>query len=98
MISCGGGGLGFNFSYIRPKGEDIGNVKHSAPGAVSNMKMINEVGNHVKAGKSRRTALIAILNVTHPDLFEFLTVKLDNKELNNTGNINLSKQNNSIAN
>lgn len=82
-ISCGGGGIGFNFSYIRPKGDDIGNVKNSAPGAVSNMKMINEVGNHVKAGKNRRTALIAILNVTHPDLFEFLTVKLNENELNN---------------
>ena len=42
-ISCGGGGIGFNFSKIRPKGDDIGNVKNSSPGAVSVMKMINEV-------------------------------------------------------
>lgn len=82
-ISCGGGGIGFNFSHIRPKGDDIGNIKNSAPGAVSNMKMINEIGNHVKAGRNRRTALIAILNVTHPDILEFLHVKLDLKELQN---------------
>lgn len=82
-ISCGGGGIGFNFSAIRPKGDDIQNIKNSAPGSISNMQMINEIGNHVKAGKSRRTALLAILNVTHPDLLEFLTVKLDKKELNN---------------
>ena len=83
MISCGGGGIGFNFSNIRPKGDDIQNIKNSAPGSVSNMKMLNEIGNHVRAGKNRRTALIAILNVTHPDLFEFLTVKLEKHELNN---------------
>lgn len=82
-ISCGGGGIGFNFSNIRPKGDDIGNVKNSAPGSVSVTQMINEVGNHVKAGKNRRTALIAILNVTHPDLLDFLTIKLDQKQLNN---------------
>tara|TARA_R110000851_G_scaffold229758_1_gene382455 strand:+ start:13708 stop:15615 length:1908 start_codon:yes stop_codon:yes gene_type:complete len=82
-ISCGGGGIGFNFSKIRPKGDDIGNVKNSAPGSVSVMKMINEVGNHVKAGKNRRTALMAQLGVSHPDLLEFLRVKLDLSELNN---------------
>jgi ribonucleoside-diphosphate reductase alpha chain len=82
-ISCGGGGIGFNFSKIRPKGDDIGNVKNSAPGSVSVMKMINEVGNHVKAGKNRRTALMAELNVDHPDLLDFLHIKLDLSELTN---------------
>lgn len=82
-ISCGGGGIGFNFSKIRPKGDDIGNIQNSAPGAISVMRMINEIGNHVKAGKSRRVALMSELNVDHPDLLEFLHVKLDRKELNN---------------
>ena len=82
-ISCGGGGIGFNFSKIRPKGDDVGNVKNSAPGAVSVMRMINEIGNHVKAGKNRRTALMAELNVDHPDLLEFLHVKLDLSQLTN---------------
>lgn len=82
-ISCAGGGVGFNVSKIRPKGDHIGSVKNSAPGAVSVLKMINEVGEHVRAGKNRRTALMGILNVTHPDLLEFLSVKLDHGELNN---------------
>jgi len=82
-ISCAGGGIGFNVSKIRPKGDDISNVKNSAPGAVSFLKMINEVGEHVKSGKARRTALIGILNVTHPDLLDFLHVKLDEGELTN---------------
>ncbi len=82
-ISCGGGGIGFNFSKIRPKGDDVGNVINSAPGSVSVMQMINEIGNHVKAGKNRRTALMAQLNVDHPDLLEFLHVKLDLSQLTN---------------
>ena len=82
-ISCAGGGVGFNVSKIRPQGDDIGSVKNSAPGSVSVLKMINEVGEHVRAGKNRRTALMGILNVTHPDLLDFLSVKLDHGQLNN---------------
>jgi len=82
-ISCAGGGVGFNVSKIRPKGDHIGSVKNSAPGAVSVLQMINEVGEHVRAGKNRRTALMGILNITHPDLLEFLSVKLDQGQLNN---------------
>lgn len=86
-ISCAGGGIGFNFSKIRPKGDDIQNIKNSAPGSVSVMKMINEIGNHVRAGKNRRTALMGILDITHPDILEFLHVKLD---LNQLQNFNIS--------
>ena len=82
-ISCAGGGVGFNVSKIRPKGDHIGSVPNSAPGAVSVLQMINEVGEHVRAGKNRRTALMGILNITHPDLLEFLSVKLDQGQLNN---------------
>tara|TARA_R110000765_G_scaffold81969_1_gene160094 strand:+ start:3555 stop:5462 length:1908 start_codon:yes stop_codon:yes gene_type:complete len=82
-ISCGGGGIGFNFSKIRPLGDNIQNIRHSAPGSISVMRMINEIGNHVRAGKNRRTALMAILDISHPDFMEFLRVKLDRKELTN---------------
>jgi ribonucleoside-diphosphate reductase alpha chain len=82
-ISCGGGGIGFNFSKLRPKGDNIQNIPNSAPGSISVMRMINEIGNHVRAGKNRRTALMSILEVTHPDFLEFLHVKLDRKELTN---------------
>lgn len=87
IISCGGGGIGYNFSSIRPKGDDIQNIRNSAPGAVSVMQMVNEIGHHVRSGKNRRTALIAILNVDHPDLLEFLHVKLN---LNQLTNFNIS--------
>tara|TARA_R110000782_G_scaffold102791_5_gene190182 strand:+ start:16719 stop:18611 length:1893 start_codon:yes stop_codon:yes gene_type:complete len=82
-ISCAGGGVGFNVSKIRPQGDDIGSVKHCAPGSVSVLRVIDGVGEHVKAGKNRRTALMGILNITHPDMLHFLAVKLDKKELPN---------------
>ncbi len=83
LISCGGGGIGYDFSQIRPRGDDIQNIRNSAPGVVSNMLMIDQIGEHVRSGKNRRTALIAILRVDHPDLFEFLGAKLDKETLNN---------------
>lgn len=82
-ISCSGGGVGLNFSLIRPLGDSIQNIDFSAPGAVSVMKMINEVGNHVRSGKNRRLALLAMLDVTHPDILLFLKAKLDLNELTN---------------
>lgn len=86
-ISCGGGGIGYDFSRIRPRGDDVQNLKNSAPGSVSVMKMINEIAHHVKSGGGRRAALMAILRCDHPDLLEFLDVKLD---LNQLTNFNIS--------
>lgn len=82
-ISCAGGGVGFNVSNIRPKGDNISNVKNSAPGSVSVLQTIDGMATWVKAGRNRRVALMAILNVDHPDLLEFLHIKLDLKQLTN---------------
>ena len=82
-ISCAGGGVGLSFGKLRPRGDDIQNIPNCAPGSISVMKMVNEVGNHVKAGKNRRTALLGSLPVTHPDILEFLSIKLDQKQLTN---------------
>ena len=82
-ISCAGGGIGFNASKIRPKGDDVAAIPNSAPGSVSFLKMINEIGHYVRSGGNRRTALMGILNVTHPDLMEFLNAKLKLGELTN---------------
>lgn len=82
-IGCSGGGIGYNFSKLRPLGDDIQNMKHSAPGAVSLIKTINVIGQEIKAGGNRRVALMGILDVNHPELFNFLKVKLDKSQLNN---------------
>jgi ribonucleoside-diphosphate reductase alpha chain len=83
VISCAGGGIGFNMGEVRPKGDNIQNLSFSAPGTISNMRMYNEIGSHVKAGGNRRVALLAMLPVTHPDILEYLDVKLNKGELTN---------------
>lgn len=84
IVICGtGGGLGANFSPVRPRGSDISGHKGKATGAVSLMEVINAAGGVIKAGGGRRTALMFCLGLSHGDILEFLDKKLDHKELNN---------------
>ena len=83
LISVQGGGIGINFSKIRPRGDNIQNFKYSAPGVISEMKKIDSIGQETKSGKNRRGALLAVLNIEHPDILDFLHVKLDLNLLNN---------------
>jgi ribonucleoside-diphosphate reductase, adenosylcobalamin-dependent len=83
VIAGTGGGAGFNFSPIRPRGSIIAGTGGIATGAVSLMEIINMAGEVIKAGGGRRTALMFALNLDHGDLPEFLDKKLDLKQLNN---------------
>lgn len=83
IISGTGGGVGINFSRIRPKGTLIRGTGGEATGAVSLMRAINAVCNELREGGGRRSALMFCLNYDHPDLIEFLEAKLDRKELSN---------------
>ncbi len=83
IISGTGGGVGLNFSKIRPRGTPIRGTGGEATGAVSLMRAINAVCNELREGGGRRSALMFCLNYDHPDLQEFMETKLDKKELNN---------------
>ena len=84
IISGTGGGVGINFSAIRPRGSEIHGTGGHATGPVSLMRMDNGVGNELVAGGGRRMAKMSCLNITHPDVEEFLDSKLKDGELNNT--------------
>lgn len=88
VISAKGGGVGLNVSPARPRGSVIRGNGGVSTGAVSLMQMINETGEVIVGGGGRRTALMLALDITHPDMLEFLDVKLDLKRLNNA-NISL---------
>lgn len=83
IISGTGGGVGINFSRVRPRGTLIRGTGGEATGAVSLMRAINAVCNELREGGGRRSALMFCLKYNHPDLMEFLEAKLDNHELNN---------------
>lgn len=83
VISGMGGGVGINCSPIRPRGSRIHGTGGVATGAVSLMNMINGVGDELVGGGGRRMALMLDLNISHPDMPEFLDTKLDKGKLNN---------------
>jgi len=83
VISGTGGGVGTNYSNIRPKRSPIAGVDGAASGAVSLMRGINAFGEEMKSGGGRRVALMMALNLNHGDIIEFLDAKLDLKKLNN---------------
>src|SRR6185369_6748816 len=83
VIAGTGGGIGTNYSSIRPRGAPIKGAGGFATGAVSLMLAVNNVGDVMGAGGGRRIALMQCLSLSHPDIAEFLDKKLDLGALNN---------------
>lgn len=83
IISSRGGGVGTNYSSVRPRGTNINGTGGKTTGAVSLMRIINGIADEIKSGGGRRSALMMALDIFHADIEEFLDVKLNRNELNN---------------
>ena len=83
IVFKAGGGMGYNFSSLRPEGDFVSTTGGVASGPLSFMRLFDTMTEVIKQGGIRRGANMGILNSNHPDIEKFITAKKGNQALRN---------------
>ncbi len=78
-----GGGIGVDFTPLRPRGAPVAGVGADASGPVSFMDVWDAMCRTIKSAGARRGAMMATLRADHPDIFEFIAAKTEPGRLTN---------------
>jgi ribonucleoside-diphosphate reductase alpha chain len=83
LIQQTGGGNGFSFSRLRPRGDRVMTSRGIATGPVGFLEAYDRAFDVIAQGGTRRGANMAVLNVDHPDIEEFVSAKAEEGKLTN---------------
>ena len=76
-----GGGIGYDFSKLRPKGDLIESLQSKSSGPISFMGIFDAVCQTISSSGHRRGAQMGVLRVDHPDIYDFVSAKRNSDKL-----------------